>query len=376
MARAAKPVSNRPASLPRAAARGVDKIDERRVNVTGSPALTKRLQQRFAKGDRRAVRRGQAIAMLALLSLTAAAIWVVQHRSSPVVEAAMLLPRLATGEPAPATVQREQRAALAAAAVKAAAEKAAGAAKAAAQVKAAGSDGERLIAIAPDQAVRDGLRQAAAEPRGVAVPAKPAEPAPSGPGLAAIEQARAEVRFEIERAKAELAAAVAAIPARPAAAPAGAPEGASEVAKKTARLDNGGEAQTVGQTAAAPAPAPRPCVRDLEIAAQTLLISFEVNSAVVSAVQVEQLKRFAGLARGCSAAAIEVAGHTDLKGAQERNFGLSWQRAESVMGVLRGAGIEPTRMTPIGYGPRKPLSPAPDAAADNAVDRRVELTVR
>jgi outer membrane protein OmpA-like peptidoglycan-associated protein len=98
----------------------------------------------------------------------------------------------------------------------------------------------------------------------------------------------------------------------------------------------------------------RKCQRDIEIAATTLIIAFDVNSASISPLQAEQLKRFSGLLRLCPDVKIEVAGHTDMKGAKERNFGLSWERAEAVI----------------------PLSDNPDAATYNQIDRRVELTIR
>jgi OmpA-OmpF porin, OOP family len=120
----------------------------------------------------------------------------------------------------------------------------------------------------------------------------------------------------------------------------------------------------------------RKCQRDIEIAATTLIIAFDVNSASISPLQAEQLKRFSGLLRLCPDVKIEVAGHTDMKGAKERNFGLSWERAEAVIQLLRSYGVAPDIFTPIGYGPRRPLSDNPDAATYNQIDRRVELTIR
>jgi outer membrane protein OmpA-like peptidoglycan-associated protein len=120
----------------------------------------------------------------------------------------------------------------------------------------------------------------------------------------------------------------------------------------------------------------RKCRRDVEIAAGAIIVSFEVNSAEISPVQLEQLKRFSGVLRTCPDVKLEVAGHTDLKGQQERNFGLSWARAEAVIKVLRSHGLTGMDFTPFGYGPRQPLSQNADTSNYSPVDRRVELIVR
>jgi OmpA-OmpF porin, OOP family len=114
----------------------------------------------------------------------------------------------------------------------------------------------------------------------------------------------------------------------------------------------------------------------VEIAASALIIAFEVNSAEISPVQLEQLKRFSGILRTCPEVKLEVAGHTDLKGQQERNFGLSWTRAEAVIKVLRSHGLTAMELIPFGYGPRRPLSQNTDSETYSPIDRRVELFVR
>jgi len=117
-----------------------------------------------------------------------------------------------------------------------------------------------------------------------------------------------------------------------------------------------------------------PCLAAVDAATQAVLVSFDTGSIVVSPVQVEQLKRVATLIKNCPAAQVEVAGHTDSKGALESNFSLSWRRAEAVIAVFQGVGVDPSRFTAVGFGTRRPLSQTADQ--QNPIDRRVELRLR
>lgn len=71
---------------------------------------------------------------------------------------------------------------------------------------------------------------------------------------------------------------------------------------------------------------------------------------------------------------VEVAGHTDDRGAEAYNQTLSERRADSVARYLSSRGIEGMRLIPVGYGESRPT-------ADNATaggreqNRRVELTL-
>lgn len=58
---------------------------------------------------------------------------------------------------------------------------------------------------------------------------------------------------------------------------------------------------------------------------------------------------------------IEIQGHTDSKGSENYNMGLSQRRAASVANYLRGNGIDELRIKPIGYGETTPV-------ADNSTD--------
>jgi OOP family OmpA-OmpF porin len=71
---------------------------------------------------------------------------------------------------------------------------------------------------------------------------------------------------------------------------------------------------------------------------------------------------------------VEVAGHTDSDGSGLANFGLSERRAKTVHDYLVGYGVDPERMTVVGYGESQPI--ADNATAQGkATNRRVELRI-
>ena len=87
---------------------------------------------------------------------------------------------------------------------------------------------------------------------------------------------------------------------------------------------------------------------------------------------VEILKRYPELR-------VEVAGHTDLCGADAYNQKLSERRATAVYDYLTGNGIDAGRLSgPVGYGESRPLEPTPNTfpACKSEVNRRTELNVQ
>ena len=104
-------------------------------------------------------------------------------------------------------------------------------------------------------------------------------------------------------------------------------------------------------------------------------IRFATASPTIRTSSFPLLDRIAEAAKGCPAASVEIGGHTDADGSMTTNMKLSQARAESVMNYLRGKGVESARLTPIGYGPSRPV-------ADNSTpagmqqNRRTELKVK
>ena len=71
---------------------------------------------------------------------------------------------------------------------------------------------------------------------------------------------------------------------------------------------------------------------------------------------------------------IEVHGHTDSDGESVFNQQLSQERAEAVVEALRVRGVDPGRLTAIGFGESNPIEPN-ITEEGRAVNRRIEFVV-
>ena len=87
------------------------------------------------------------------------------------------------------------------------------------------------------------------------------------------------------------------------------------------------------------------------------------------------LNKLAEAARTCPVGIIEIEGHTDAEGIDERNQPLSERRAEAVLDYLIKAGVPAARMKAVGYGASRPVAPN-DTAAGRAKNRRIEFAVK
>lgn len=61
--------------------------------------------------------------------------------------------------------------------------------------------------------------------------------------------------------------------------------------------------------------------------------------------------------------AMEISAHTDMVGSDNSNIDLSQKRAQSVVTYLINAGIDPARLTPVGYGETSPVEVSDDLAS-------------
>ena len=73
--------------------------------------------------------------------------------------------------------------------------------------------------------------------------------------------------------------------------------------------------------------------------------------------------------------------HTDAKGTASSNEKLSAERAAAVKGYLNGHGLDPARVSNVGFASTQPvvLETNPDGSdnlAGRAFNRRVEIVVR
>ncbi len=72
---------------------------------------------------------------------------------------------------------------------------------------------------------------------------------------------------------------------------------------------------------------------------------------------------------------VEIAGHTDAVGTAAYNKLLSQRRAEAVKDFLTKKGIDPRRITAVGYGKTRPLASNDDEQDGRELNRRVEFKV-
>lgn len=88
----------------------------------------------------------------------------------------------------------------------------------------------------------------------------------------------------------------------------------------------------------------------------------------------EELLRYAVVLLRYPEAEIVVQGHTDTSGRAAWNQTLSERRAQAVRAELVRLGVEPTRLTAVGYGSSRPIGDN-DTPASRARNRRVDLLV-
>lgn len=90
-----------------------------------------------------------------------------------------------------------------------------------------------------------------------------------------------------------------------------------------------------------------------------------------SYIELDRLYKFLSTNPGIK---LQISAHTDSKGTEEYNIGLSQRRAESVVTYLIGRGIEPERLIAMGYGETQPVA---DNNTDEgrALNRRVEMKI-
>ncbi|BHH85790.1 OmpA family protein [Desulforhopalus sp. 52FAK] len=96
---------------------------------------------------------------------------------------------------------------------------------------------------------------------------------------------------------------------------------------------------------------------------------FGNNSVVLKPGGYQEISRMASVLNRYPDTRIQVAGHTDQRGSESYNQQLSWNRAEAVKNALVQQGVNPQRITTVGYGESQPIS------SSYAHNRRVEVTI-
>ena len=101
---------------------------------------------------------------------------------------------------------------------------------------------------------------------------------------------------------------------------------------------------------------------------------FAVNSSTVLPGAYDELERVSKALTRYPETSIRIAGHTDSAGPVEYNQKLSERRAEAVKNALVGMGVNPSRLTTIGYGKGKPIADN-NTEAGRQQNRRVEVRI-
>lgn len=103
-------------------------------------------------------------------------------------------------------------------------------------------------------------------------------------------------------------------------------------------------------------------------------VNFDTNRATIRPDSRPILDNAVNVLNENSSVSVRVEGHTDSRGSDAYNQQLSQKRAESVVAYLVGAGIDASRLIPVGYGESAPVAPN-DTSENMFRNRRVDLVV-
>ncbi len=103
-------------------------------------------------------------------------------------------------------------------------------------------------------------------------------------------------------------------------------------------------------------------------------VTFQTNSSDINANFYQVLTSVAIVLKEFDKTIVEVAGHADSTGADDKNMTLSQRRASSVSGYLGAQGIDGQRLITIGYGETRPIGNN-DTTEGRQQNRRVEITL-
>lgn len=111
--------------------------------------------------------------------------------------------------------------------------------------------------------------------------------------------------------------------------------------------------------------------RDQDILTATLRgeAYFDYNSASLNPSGYQEIARIAAVINRYPGTSIQVAGHTDNRGSERYNQQLSLQRAEAVKSAMVQQGVNPSRITTIGFGESQPVS------SHRPLNRRAEIRI-
>ena len=103
-------------------------------------------------------------------------------------------------------------------------------------------------------------------------------------------------------------------------------------------------------------------------------VTFLTNSADINANFYPVLSSVALVLKEFDKTVVDVAGHADSTGPDDKNLELSQRRAGSVSSYLGSQGINAQRLITVGYGETRPIA-SNDTQEGRQQNRRVEITL-
>ena len=104
-------------------------------------------------------------------------------------------------------------------------------------------------------------------------------------------------------------------------------------------------------------------------------VLFDIDSAILKSGARAALDEAAQVFLEYPKTAIVVQGHTDSTGTEVHNQELSERRAQAVVSYLIGRGVDPARITSVGYGEGEPIA-SNDTVSGRSQNRRVDLLLK
>lgn len=117
--------------------------------------------------------------------------------------------------------------------------------------------------------------------------------------------------------------------------------------------------------------------REMDMLAVTFKgdVTFDFDSAVLKQGAQDEIQRVAKVLTTYPQTTILVSGHTDDVGSEAYNQSLSERRADSVKNSLVAQGVQPWRITTVGYGESRPVADN-STEAGRQLNRRVEILIK
>lgn len=104
-------------------------------------------------------------------------------------------------------------------------------------------------------------------------------------------------------------------------------------------------------------------------------ILFDFDKAIIKAEYYKEIDDLAEYMKAVDNVTIDIVGHTDSEGTDQKNMVLSQNRAKALRDYLVKKGINPQRISYKGLGESKPIAPN-DTPEGRALNRRIEFTLK